>query len=112
MPLTTENIHKVLSDLQRDGGKKQELEALLVNHDDYRALLESMPLGCVDKSKQTSMFGVKIISTDYIRPSCIFKIFKNDLLNENTTIRSPELKLLTVVWEKKRHSQTRKIRLD
>lgn len=125
MSLELKDVYEAIHELRRDGCETKELEALLVHTDDFRWFLQCInfnpdnppcnPVECYEPGK-IRLYGVKIIESEHVEPGSVFKIFKNDSPYQKIPgwIQGPplELRLPTVVSEKKRHSQTRKIRLD
>ena len=100
MSISLQDIHEAISDLRRKGRKLEDLEAFLVNTDDFRELLGSLAEnqhivqignglkeGYVRKEgdkatfdilQDTTIFGIKIVDSPHAQRGSIFKIFKDD----------------------------------
>lgn len=133
MPLGIKDIQETIRSLDGEGIPREQLEALLMNSDDLKCLLQSIyennenvpPISSTDITNNADgiqICGVKIIENPYMQPGSILKVFKNGPLNThlrgfgfNRTVTMPEkLKIPTVADEKKennRYSDKRRIDL-
>ncbi len=100
MSISLQDIHEAISDLRGKGRKLEDLEAFLVNTDDFRELLGSLAEnqhivqignglkeGYVRKEgdkatfdilQDITIFGIKIVDSSHAQRGSIFKIFKDD----------------------------------
>lgn len=140
MTLSINDIHETIRGLQIEGRREEELEALLIHEDDYIKLLKSLDnqdgmssmYHYLDSSSpEIKICGVKIITSSYIQPGSIFKIFKKDkpykypfnqgkmwqleypmMIPENGFLPPPISTITDREEKEKKHSLARKIELD
>jgi hypothetical protein len=87
MAISVQDIHKTIQALGYGDRRARDLEALLICRDDLLSLLESLnshhsPIAFDAGVDQTNgdirIFGVKVITSEYVPQGSIFKIFKDD----------------------------------
>jgi len=133
MAVTIDEIYRTIR-----GYSPEELEALLVNSDDFHLLCQSLHSHYGSfynpATNEIRFCGVKIIESSHVQKGTIYKVFKNqggvgnnntftqdnftypsDLkqcVDEQASIQSEPLVVKKDEPEENRHSTTRKIELD
>lgn len=83
MAITIKEIHKIVSDVKSQGHNLDDIEAILINRDDFKSLCNYADWGSIiDKeTNEPRIYGIKVIESEYIQSGSIFPVFKKGIKN-------------------------------